>query len=142
MTPPMSDHGRVQMNLAFALRTLIGGMPGLEVFGEIGIRLGDHTVIGADAAIVRARDQANRMLDPDEIVLAVEVSNGTLSRDLGAKRTAYAEAGVADYWMIDVGRRMIHRFTKPTDGEYFALASLRFGEPLPVPGTSGTIVVD
>lgn len=142
MTPPMSEHGRLRMDIGFALRVLLAGRNDIRVYGEVGIRLGEGTIIAADAAIARSAVGENRRLRPDEIILAVEIAHATLSRDLGAKRNAYAAAGVPDYWVIDVTRRLVHRFTQPTDGEYLALATLRFGEAVPVPGTDGTIVID
>jgi Uma2 family endonuclease len=141
MTPPMSEHGRIQLEIAFVLRLAVQTGP-LRVYGEIGIRLGGHTVVAADAAIARPRDDANRMLDADEIVLAVEVANATLSRDLGAKRIAYATAGIPHYWVVDVEGRLIHRFGEPTGGDYRRLPAIRFGEAMPVPGTDRTISLD
>lgn len=138
MTPPMSDHSRLQVDVVVALRVALAGREA-SVFGEIGIRLSDDTVVAADAAIAQPRDDGNRMLQADEIVLAIEVASTTLARDLGAKRAAYAEAGVPNYWVVDVSRRLVHRFGEPTEGAYLALTTLRFGEPIPVPGTDKAI---
>jgi Uma2 family endonuclease len=50
--------------------------------------------------------------------LVIEVAVSSLRRDLGVKRTLYAGAGVAEYWVIDIeGRRVVvHR--DPRDGDY------------------------
>ena len=48
-------------------------------------------------------------------LLAVEVlSPGTASRDRGRKREIYQEAGVAEYWIVDIDSRLIERW-KPED---------------------------
>ncbi len=50
----------------------------------------------------------------DELpVLVVEVSDETLSYDLGAKRMDYARAEVPEYWVVDVKRRRIRAFRRP-----------------------------
>ena len=50
----------------------------------------------------------------DELpVLVVEVSDETLSYDVGAKRLDYARAGVPEYWVVDVKRRRIRAFRRP-----------------------------
>ena len=141
MTPPMSEHSRLQVNVVGEFYKLRLVDP-LRIFGEIGIRLDDRTVVAADAAIAKPRDQADRMWEADEVVLAVEVASTTLPRDLGAKRAAYARAGVPHYWVIDAGGRLVHRFAEPADGDYHQLPAVRFGEPLPVPGIDRTIVID
>ena len=53
-----------------------------------------------------------------EFRLVVEVSDTTLWRDKGQKAKLYAEAGVLEYWIVNLaGRTMIvHR--NPVEGEY------------------------
>jgi Uma2 family endonuclease len=52
------------------------------------------------------------------VLLVAEVSQGTLRDDLGAKKAAYARAGVPEYWVFDVDGRKAHRFMEPCDGDY------------------------
>lgn len=51
--------------------------------------------------------------------LIVEISDTTLSFDLGKKMTAYAAIAVPEYWVFDVKEGAIHQFWSP-DGETFA----------------------
>jgi Uma2 family endonuclease len=48
---------------------------------------------------------------PEDILLAVEVSDSSLSFDASTKASLYARAGIPEYWVLDLnGRRMIvHR---------------------------------
>jgi Uma2 family endonuclease len=48
---------------------------------------------------------------PDDLLLVAEASDSTLTYDLENKGPLYADAGIAEYWVIDlVGRRLIvHR---------------------------------
>jgi Uma2 family endonuclease len=45
---------------------------------------------------------------PTTALLIVEVADTTLSRDTTTKAEVYAEAGIADYWVLDlVGRELL-----------------------------------
>ena len=141
MPPPGYMHGRASLRIGAKLEQLLASASDRVVVGETGIMLDEDTVVGCDAAIVRPIGEP-RMLRPDEVLLAVEVAHSSLPRDLGAKKQAYARAGIPDYWVVDLQDRLLLRFSEPTGGEYDALPPLRFGEPMPVPGTDGAIVLD
>ncbi|WP_020570158.1 Uma2 family endonuclease [Neolewinella persica] len=57
---------------------------------------------------------------PEHLLLVIEVSDATLHRDKTAKYSAYAAAGIQEYWVIDVYNRVIFQYTKPNqvDGVY------------------------
>ena len=55
--------------------------------------------------------------EPANVVFVIEVSDSTLADDLGAKARLYAEAGIAEYWVIDiVSRRLIAHRLPSEDG--------------------------
>ena len=62
--------------------------------------------------------------------LLVEVSATTLSNDMGLKRQIYARNDVAEYWVIDVGGRLIHQFWSPVQGIYTQTRKAMLGETL------------
>lgn len=59
----------------------------------------------------------------DELLLVVEVSDTTASFDLTRKAVLYASAGVPEYWVLDLTRRVlvVHR---RSDGSTYRLAQL------------------
>ena len=59
--------------------------------------------------------------------LVVEVSDSTLSDDLGPKRAAYAQAGLPEYWVLDLGARVLHQFANPQDGVYTSAGAVPEG---------------
>lgn len=61
--------------------------------------------------------------------LVVEVSDSTLSDDLGEKREDYAKAGLAEYWIADIKNHQILQHAKPGTDSYATQVSVRFGEP-------------
>ncbi len=62
--------------------------------------------------------------------LCVEISDDTLPDDIGPKRLEYAEAGLAEYWVLDVNARALHRFSAIRDGDYADRQIVRAGETL------------
>ena len=118
----------------------VGGK-GLAVVGQVGVDLGNDSVLACDVALIGAMPAESRMLRPDEAVLVVEVGDDDRARR-GVKRVKYATAGISNYWMIDGGRAVVHVHGDPIDGEYADVVTVRFGDPLKVPGTDATIMVE
>ena len=69
-----------------------------------------------DAFVYPASVDDRRMTGSD-VVWAAEVSYSSLSFDLGRKAQLYAEAGVAEYWVLDIVNRqlVIHRNRSGSD---------------------------
>ena len=140
MNPPNSDHGMRQATIIGKLWATFERR-GEVVTGETGIQLDDDTVVGCDVAVLRAAVEDNRLLDPADLLLVVEIAETTLDRDTGIKRRKYAAAGIAHYWVIDGARRVVHVYGEPVAGDYAAIATVRFGELLAVPGADAAITL-
>ena len=68
-------------------------------------------------------------------ILAVEIlspSGMSRGRDLGVKRTAYLERGIATYWVLDLDERRVHCWTSAVRNETVVSDILRWH---PKPGT-------
>ena len=78
--------------------------------------------------VVSMKPGSQRYFDVTGAALLVEVSRTTVRRDLRVKRDIYAAAGVPEYWVVDVEKRLVHRFWNPRDGAYQAV------EPIPLAG--------
>jgi Uma2 family endonuclease len=143
MPPPNYPHFSVQRQVFRALDAIFGnGIDGYIVGQELFVRLGEATVRGPDVSIFRDPGSITGLPDRDVLLLAVEVSDSSLRDDLGPKRLNYAAAGIMEYWVVDINNRRVHRFTGPADGDYANEEKLDFGTPLPVPGTTNSIVLD
>ena len=55
---------------------------------------------------------------PSEAFLIVEVADSSLERDLGSKRSLYAQCEVPEYWVVNLVDRCIEVFTTPREGDY------------------------
>jgi Uma2 family endonuclease len=62
--------------------------------------------------------------------LAIEVSVSSRRIDLGLKATLFAEAGVPEYWVVDVPGRRVVAHADPVDGEYRSVSELRPGDEI------------
>ncbi|NEP29100.1 Uma2 family endonuclease, partial [Moorena sp. SIO3I6] len=55
---------------------------------------------------------------PSEIYLIIEVADTNLRRYCEQKAKHYAEAEIADYWVVDLTNRQLHVFREPTEQGY------------------------
>jgi len=55
---------------------------------------------------------------PNQALLLIEVADSSLRKDGGIKARLYAEAGVPEYWVVDVSRRVVHVHRQPLRGTY------------------------
>lgn len=140
MNPPMSDHSWHQ-SAVFASLLPIARAVGLFALAETGLRLSESTIRVCDVALVRRRPDTNRLFCAADIVLAVEIAETSIARDLSIKRIEYATAGIPHYWIVDGHRLVVHNFAKPIDGEYTHIRTVSFGEPLEVPTTGGSTII-
>ncbi len=75
-------------------------------------RFSEHWAPMPDLALLAQRPIAGALID-ELPLLVIEVSDETLSYDLGFKRLEYARAGVPEYWVVDLKRRRIRAFRRP-----------------------------
>ncbi len=117
-----------------------------RVFGDgyfvrigLGLIVSDTSGVAPDLAVVKGspRDYCKKV--PTTALLIVEVSDTTIGKDTTAKAGIYAEAGIEDYWVIDVNNRQLIVHRKPDDFHYSEVTYLQSGDsisPLAVPSAS------
>lgn len=139
MPPPGRQHGTGQIGL---LAELLKVFSKKRVFADVAIDLGNDTVVGCDAAVLKTEGGEGTLIAAGELLLVAEVAYSSHDRDLQLKRRLYAGAGVPTYWVVDVERRVAHVFDQPDGDDYRGIDLVRFGEPLAVPGSDATITLD
>jgi Uma2 family endonuclease len=117
--PTGADHSRYHVLMTFAIN-LFCTIEGIAINGfdncthrKTGIRecqpdlsyyCGERARLApVGTSVINLDEQAT----PD---LVIEISNTTISDDLGAKRFLYEEMGVAEYWIVDVQNTLIYAF--------------------------------
>jgi Uma2 family endonuclease len=141
MSPAGLDHGRT--NFAVANR-LASAAPDLaeRIAIDLAVEIGAGSVRAPDIAVLRSSLSGAGPAQGEDLLLAVEIADATIARDLGEKAADYARAGIAAYWVVDLRGRVVHVFSKPENGGYEERTLVRFGEPLPVPGAAVSITID
>ena len=73
-----------------------------------------------DIAIVRSPYNLyfNHHPYPEDIYWLIEISDTTLRKDLGIKKTIYANANIQEYWVIDLTSKTLKVFQNPQNNDY------------------------
>ncbi|HUT11175.1 MAG TPA: Uma2 family endonuclease [Thermoguttaceae bacterium] len=56
--------------------------------------------------------------EPEDVLLLIEVAESSLTYDTGEKARLYAEAGIADYWVVDLVEDCVEVFRDPQPSGY------------------------
>lgn len=144
MNAEYRPHGWVTGELHYALRRALEAMAGdLHVMGA-SVRMSDHDMPLPDIVLTR-EPRGEGPIPLNSVALVVEVSSTTLSRDLGRKEAIYARAGVPEYWVADLGAKLIHQLWMPQGDSYADRRSVALGErieAMTIPGLAITPALD
>jgi Uma2 family endonuclease len=96
-----------------------------------------------DIAVLTERKPAYQKRHPrgDELLLVVEVSDTTASFDLTRKAALYAAAGVPEYWVLDLTRRMLVVHRRPDGSTYRLLQLFSEADTVSMEGRSDAVRV-
>jgi len=97
------------------------------------VMLSPRTLVQPDLFVVRKRPGQilKRWSELGVPVLAIEfLSPSTAARDRGAKRRIYQQAGVAEYWIVDLDARLVERWRPNDERPEIVMETLRW-EPGP-----------
>ena len=127
MNAQHAPHARMRFKLARLLFDAAGKLsPDLEVLDEVTVRFGEFMPL---PDIVLFSSPVSRGAIPAQGVrLIVEVADTTAADDLGPKRDLYAEAGLAEYWVVDMTSAVILQHADPVDGAFTRSRAVRRGE--------------
>ena len=64
------------------------------------------------------KDYSQNHPEPDDVLLLVEVADSSLAKDRGPKLTAYAEAGIPEYWIVNLIEKQIEVHRHPQSDKY------------------------
>jgi Uma2 family endonuclease len=75
-----------------------------------------------------SRRPSTRAPDARDVVLLIEVSGSSLTKDRVIKNEIYAEAGVPEYWIVNWKNRTIEVLTKPSKRGYQRTVVKKIGD--------------
>ena len=76
---------------------------------------------------------------PEDVLLVIEISHTTLRFDTRIKAPLYAEAGIPEYWILNIPQNVLEVRTEPVNGRYSRVETLKPGEavsPRSFPGVT------
>jgi len=76
---------------------------------------------------------------PEDVLLLVEISDTTVRYDTNTKTPLYAEAGIPEYWILNIGKQVLEVRSDPADGVYRRIEMLTAGQtvsPRELPGVT------
>jgi Uma2 family endonuclease len=94
-----------------------------------------------DLIVLRASRSRRRRPRPEDALLIVEVANTSLSYDRRTKAAIYAQAGIPEYWIVDLNGERIEVYTEPSKIGYRALRVYGRDEQI-APGFSADLRID
>ena len=94
--------------------------------------LNTHSEPFPDLAILKSREDFYEVANPGphDTLLIVEVSNTSVSYDSNVKASLYAEAGIPEYWQVDIKKEILVVRTDPQDGDYHTVRIYHRGESI------------
>jgi Uma2 family endonuclease len=67
---------------------------------------------------------------PEDVHFLIEVADTTLQKDRKIKLPLYAEAGIAEVWIVNLKNHAVEVYTNPIAGSYQELNTLKIGDVL------------
>lgn len=110
MPPEREIHAYFNSEVGDYLRTILGSR--VKIREAHPITLPNDSEPVPDLAIVKPLGAIylEHHPYPDDIFWLIEFSNTTLSKDLNEKKTAYGEAGIIEYWVVNLTDRIVSVF--------------------------------
>jgi Uma2 family endonuclease len=68
--------------------------------------------------------------EPSDVLLLVEISDTSLRYDTKIKSRLYAEAGIPEYWILNIPDNVLQVRTDPSDGEYRQIENHKRGRSI------------
>ncbi|MCY7344945.1 MAG: Uma2 family endonuclease [Pyrinomonadaceae bacterium] len=96
------------------------------------IHINEYNEPEPDIALLNLREDfyAESHPTPDEVLLLIEVSDSTVEYDRDVKKALYAQAGIAEFWLVNLKENTVERYSSPKNGSYRLAEILEPGETI------------
>jgi Uma2 family endonuclease len=109
--PQNSPHATGIQLAADALRAAFGS--GWQVRVQLPLALGDWSEPEPDLAVVPGSARDYRDAHPSHAALVVEIADSSVRLDRRLKASIYAQAGIAEYWIVNLVDRALEMHRDP-----------------------------
>lgn len=126
--PTGSKHASVVRRLEKNLERNFGDF--VMISSQNPIHIDEHNEPEPDIALLKPREDfyAGRHPEPEDVLLLIEVSDSTLEYDRETKKTMYAEAGIKEFWLVNLKQDLVETYTDPANGVYYQMKIFGRGE--------------
>ena len=127
MTPEGEPHAYYNSETGDYLRTLLGNRAKIREAHPITLPNDSEPI--PDLAIVKPLGSVylSHHPYPDDIFWLIEFVNTTLSKDLTEKKDIYAEAGIPEYWVVNLQDQELYIFRNLQNGQYLTQQTHKAG---------------
>jgi Uma2 family endonuclease len=127
MTPEREPHAYYNTETADYLRNLLGEQA--KIRDAKPITLPNNSEPEPDIAIVKplGKTYLKHHPYPEDIFWLIEFSQTTLDKDMGVKKTIYAEAGIKEYWLVNLKDLHLKIFRHLINNQYTEELTLKTG---------------
>ena len=96
------------------------------------IHIDEHNEPEPDIALLTPHDDfyAEKHPESHEVLLVIEVSDSTLEFDREIKKAIYAEAGIKEFWLINLKQETVETYSDPANGVYYQMRMFGRGETI------------
>ncbi len=137
-----SRHASILAKLDMLVQKAVGSDPS-HIRCQLPITLPPNDQPEPDLAIVVGQHGAyrDRHPHPADILIVIEVADSSLRHDRDVKQRIYADAGIREYWIVDLSADQIEVYTQPAPGHgrYSHLETLSPGETVSFNLPSGVV---
>jgi Uma2 family endonuclease len=125
-----SRHAGTVIKLGKILERMVGDK--VLVSSQNPVHLDEYNEPEPDITLLKPRDDfyTEGLPTPTDVLLLIEVSDSTVEYDRETKRTLYAEAEIAEFWLINLKNNTIEFYTLPKNGIYRSAKILEKGETI------------
>ena len=138
MSPEGIAHSFYCRGTAKYLRSLLGDR--VEISEAHPITIPNNSEPEPDIAVLRTPDSLyqSRHPLPQDVFWLIEIANSTLTKDVGIKKDLYAQAGIPEYWVMNLQTSELLVFRDLINDEYRSTTCLDNGKisPLAFPDIS------
>ncbi|GBF81399.1 Uma2 family endonuclease [Aphanothece sacrum] len=130
MSPEGVEHSFTNESIVIYLRNKLSRLAHVRESHPITL---DNSEPEPDIAIVRLPLAIYRTHHPyaEDIYWLIEVSQGTLKKDLEQKVTTYARNRISEYWVIDLKNKKLIIHTQPNKDKYLQIVEYKSGIVMP-----------
>jgi len=108
------------------------------------VKMGEYGAPMPDFVIAKFRedDYAGAKMQPEDILLAIEVSDSSLKTDRKVKTVIYASNNIPEYWIVNLQDYQIEVFKQAKNTDYQSKRIAKAGETVTCEGIGLTVRVD